>query len=283
MRRLSDHDLNNVFERTFHLWREIPHARIFVTGGTGFVGRWLLETFLYAKNRMKLKATMTVLTRDSKSFLQEMPHLKPLNFADGYEGAASHVIHAAPVKSDNAVTFALKNNAELLFTSSGAIYSLNPTEYAAEKFRSELACRRYARSKIARLFTFVGPHLPLDKNFAIGNFIRDGLAGGPIIVKGDGQTIRSYQYGADMAAWLWTILIAGKRMGCYEVGSPTGFKISEVVQKVANCFPGTTISTLCQKVPGELKYVPHFLNSDLNLKCEIELDDAIRRTIDWLR
>ena len=52
--------------------------------------------------------------------------------------------------------------------------------YGQAKRISEWMCAMYAAqygfaALIARLFTFVGPHLPLDANFAVGNFIRDAM------------------------------------------------------------------------------------------------------------
>jgi len=54
--------------------------------------------------------------------------------------------------------------------------------YGQAKRVSEFMCSMYGRvygfdAMIARLFAFVGPLLPLDANYAVGNFIRDVLKG----------------------------------------------------------------------------------------------------------
>ena len=89
---------------------------------------------------------------------------------------------------------------KLLLTSSGAVYGPQPPdcERLSEDYPARLrpktspratrrasaprsTCARSPRPrrglevKIARCFAFVGPLLPLDANFAIGNFIRDAL------------------------------------------------------------------------------------------------------------
>ena len=58
-------DLDHVLAQTGGLWDELRGARLFLTGGTGFFGCWLLETLLWANDRLRLDASVVVLTRDA--------------------------------------------------------------------------------------------------------------------------------------------------------------------------------------------------------------------------
>jgi dTDP-glucose 4,6-dehydratase len=37
-------DLDSIFEQTKEIWPKLKGAKIFITGGTGFIGCWLLVT-----------------------------------------------------------------------------------------------------------------------------------------------------------------------------------------------------------------------------------------------
>lgn len=50
-------------------------ASIFLTGCTGFIGKWLVEALLYANEQFGLGCRLHLLTRSPHTFLQAMPHL----------------------------------------------------------------------------------------------------------------------------------------------------------------------------------------------------------------
>src|SRR5258708_16839279 len=68
-------DLDHVLAHTTGLWDALRGQRWFLTGGTGFFGCWLLESFLHANERLDLNARVTVLTRDPEAFVRKAPPL----------------------------------------------------------------------------------------------------------------------------------------------------------------------------------------------------------------
>ena len=165
--------------------------------------------------------------------------------------------------------------------------------YGQAKRISEFMCANYGRvygfdATIARLFAFVGPLLPLDAQYAVGNFIRDAFKGGPIQSPGTERPIARYLYAADLAIWLWTILLRGKPAHPYNVGSRHDLTIAELARTVAGVIrPGTGIEIAKRAIPGApaLRYVPRTARAEeeLGLRSHIKIDEGIRRMSEWNR
>jgi dTDP-glucose 4,6-dehydratase len=144
------------------------------------------------------------------------------------------------------------------------------------------------QTKIARCFAFIGPYLPLDDKFAAGNFIRDALAGGPIRVAGDGTPVRSYLYAADLAVWLWTILLRGRAMRPYNVGSSEAITIRALAELIRDTLaPGVRIDVAHAPVQGApvSRYVPSVerASAELGLVPTVHLREAVARTARFAR
>lgn len=342
-RRIDIADLEHVLQHTAPLWEEMRGRQIFITGGTGFFGCWLLESFCYINRRLALNAHATVLTRSPQAFEAKASHLASdpavtliagdvRNFAFP-DGDFPFVIHAATEASarqaaeaplemlmtilagtERALEFAASHGTKrFLLTSSGAVYGRQPSEitllpesyagapdpldpnsvYSEGKRASELMCALYSKTTglecaIARCWAFCGPHLPLDAHFAIGNFIRDVLAGRPIEIKGDGTPRRSYLYGSDLAIWLWTMLFRAPSLVPINVGSANDVSILELAQAVAATLnPATAIHVAGQPSPGAAlaRYVPSVERARVLLGLEetIDLQESISRTAAWHR
>lgn len=341
--RLPRADLDHVLQHTRPLWDELRGQSVFITGGTAFVGIWLLESLLWADAQLGLGVDVTVLTRDVQAFRQRVPHLAASRSVQLLQGDAAsfefpsgcypYVVHAAmepayaptaerPLSAftsnvngtQHVLEFARTHGVRrLLLTSSGAVYGRQPHDlthipedypgapatedpasvYGQAKRVSEFMCSMYGRvhgfdAITARLFAFVGPWLPLDSNFAVGNFVRDAMAGTPVRIGGDGTPWRSYLYAADMACWLWTLLLRGRPGTAYNVGSPQALTIAELAHAVVHATaPGTPVEIAARPVPGApaARYVPATARAqqELGLGVHITLDEGIRRTVQWHR
>jgi dTDP-glucose 4,6-dehydratase len=205
----------------------------------------------------------------------------------------------------------------VLFTSSGAVYGDMPQgleripEGWKREFGSQPLTSAYARGKIeaeamlqeateagkcvgliARLFAFSGVHLPIDKHFAIGNFVRDVVQSQLITIRSDGSSVRSYMDGRDLAMWLLRIIEAGSPDEIYHIGSERSISIRELASLVAARFELLTnqaarveILGASSPLDGVSRYVPstyrtrQLLGIDETVTLETSIDQMIQHTI----
>jgi len=149
-------DLEFILDHTATVWSKFSGARIFMTGGTGFIGSWLLESISYANNRLNANISVTVLSRNPDAFLKKNlhwsnnPHIQfikgdVLNF-EYPSGTFDIAIHAATdvagveqdylnvfdsnvVGTRRVLDFCVKSGVKyFLLTSSGAVYGVQPSE-----------------------------------------------------------------------------------------------------------------------------------------------------------
>ncbi len=202
--------------------------------------------------------------------------------------------------------------ARILYTSSGAVYGAQPADIARvqEHYRPgdvadmEAYKRDYAEAKrmaeqriaqfgqafgvgvtVARCFAFMGHYLPRDQHFAIGNFMADGLAGRPVVVKATSPVYRSYMHADDLVDWLMA-MVADAQPHCpiYNVGSDEAVLMGDLAQLVAaRCGVVADVQALTDNLVN--RYVPdiEFARHNLGLQLKFDLASGIDEVLGRLR
>jgi dTDP-glucose 4,6-dehydratase len=201
----------------------------------------------------------------------------------------------------------------LLYVSSGAAYGRQPPDVAAlsedapvridsdpdkaayarakraaEAIVCEFATTASLHARIARCFAFVGPWLPRDAHFAIGNFIGNALRGEPVEVRSRHEVIRSYLHADDLAFWLLRLATAdGDRCDICNVGSDEALPLRDVASMVAAAgnvdvrFPEAAQAGSGSALAPADRYVPSLgkARSEFALAVTIPLREAVERTL----
>ena len=263
--------------------------RFFITGGTGFFGKSMLDYRLRHPEWEWAKVEWILLSRSPERFVADnsaLANQEGVSFVAGDvrdfafpEGRFDAIIHAATsalttVSDEEMISVTVEGThhvvefaksvgcPKILFTSSGAVYGprnepareedvCNPvTAYGKGKLESErLMLASGLDVKIARCFAFVGPYLNRKIHYAIGNFIQDCLDGRDIVIKGDGTPLRSYLYADDLVKWLFAILDRGTSGRPYNVGSDDGLSIKELAQEVRDVLE-SKVGVVVEGTPG---------------------------------
>jgi len=315
---------------------------ILVTGGTGFMGKWMAEAVVFLNLQHNFGITLYLLSRNTEAFRNTVPHLARQPFIRLLEADVrnvrdlpeniSYVIHAAatPDRREHAtqplrvIETILKGTISVLdaslrlpllnkflYISSNNVYgqthnntngiaensigyldsnSINAA-YPEAKRLAETICAVYRNQQklpvvTVRPFAFTGPYQDLEKPWALNNFMRDAILGGPIRILGNEHTVRSYLYGSDMAFWLLAILSSPKPANTYNLGSPEGISMTHLAEKIAASFHHKIDIVIKSAKDDNTHYsvvIPDLstLTRDIPVKKAISLDEAIAATLQW--
>jgi len=345
MKPLPPDDLADIFQWVGD-WRALQGARIFITGGTGFFGTWMLAALLHADRELNLQIRLTVLSRNPEAFATRHPELAnspSLKFVQGDVTGGpipvepcDYVMHLATTAASetfhgedqlkkletlyfgtkNVLDFAVASGAKkVLFTSSGVVYgpidqfpegvtesylggpdlSRADSALGEGKRVAEYLCAYYGEKYglncvIARCFSFVGPLLPLDLHYAIGNFIKDAIAGRAIVVNGDGKPLRSYLYMSDAITWLISIMLKAGTGAIFNVGSSSPISIRELAQTVSRVLgeaKQVVVMSDAKQNTGNFNrssYIPQRrkITEELQVQERISLLEGIRKTVKFV-
>jgi nucleoside-diphosphate-sugar epimerase len=319
----------------------LEKASFLISGVTGFVGSWLLDSLMHINKEFGLKIEITGITRNASKVdgWVDLASAKNVHIIESdirtqkiIEGSFTHVVHAATptttatragdlgnvfessvIGARNLLEIAKKQDVPPIFlhTSSGAIYEKSAS--SLEKIplswpRQDLAASdvvdsEYARAKIeteklieaatiegtvkginARLFSFMGPRVPLQEHYSIGNFMHSGMYEDEINLSVNPATVRSYEYAADMASTLIYVLGLGQP-GTFHIGSDKGHELLHWAELVGKVFskPVKNLSADLAKKPITIPYIPeHDERIPRGLGESILIEEQVAKWRDWL-
>jgi nucleoside-diphosphate-sugar epimerase len=234
-----------------------------------------------------------------------------------------YVIYAAILKNYSQDLKAVKNylnlavkyhlNSKILYISSGAVYGTQRTKekkmkenylekykkinfkngykknYSVIKLKNENLFKELGtqglKISIARCFTFVGRHLPLNSHYVIGNIINNILKKRKINIKSNYKIVRSYMYSDVLVSWLLKIL-NHSNISCpiYNVGSDNKISIQNTAENLAKNYFLNFSYPKINLIKKDI-YIPCVYKAKkvLKLKNNISSMEAIIKTIKLLK
>jgi dTDP-glucose 4,6-dehydratase len=274
-------DLDHIVKHAEPYLRQLDGKRIFITGATGFFGKWMMMALEHANEVLDTNLITEPLVRldCSTRRIQNLDPLLGLDRRYGYD----YVMHFAYdhqsianniMGMERVLEFCkVQGVKSLLFTSSQAVhmdYEWNdPRRVVADTKRLcetmlHRACEEDGlEASVVRGYSFVGPMMDLDR-FVVGNFIKQSLAGGPVLARSP-NTVRGYLHACDMVIELLRATV--ENLLC-ELGSTDAVSLVRVARLLTD-----------NVVLGDEEAEEDCVRGD----CEptIPLEDALKRTMNY--
>jgi UDP-glucuronate decarboxylase len=274
MNRVIENDMREIVAEPLP-WEQFAGATVLITGGSGFLPAYMVETLLYLNREVLSKpCSIIVYVRDWTRAMERFGRdtevdVRVRHVQRQYDPIyANYVIHAAsnasprvymddPISTIEANTIGTVNMLNLckkqsgcrgfLFFSSGdAATTPDPLDprscYSESKRMGETMCAAWARqygvpAKIVRISHTYGPGMKLDDGRVFADFTRDIINGGPIVVNSDGMARRPFLYLSDATNAFFTVLLKGQVAIAYNVANPQQMvSIDELAERLGKEF-----------------------------------------------
>jgi nucleoside-diphosphate-sugar epimerase len=305
--------------------------RVLVLGAAGFLGSHLCDELINrgdevvgiddlssssGKNLEQLESCsgFTFIKGDITDGIPKIGNVDAvLNFASPaspprYLAMPIQTLRTGSLGTENALKFALENDARFVMASTSEIYG-DPTVspqvesywgnvnsigerscYDESKRYAEALCMAYWREHdanigIIRIFNTYGPRLdPMDGR-VVSNFVCQSIQGHDLTVYGDGSQTRSFCYVDDEIRGILAMLDSNER-GPINIGNPVEFTMLELADLVLE-LTSSESQIVYKPLPSDdpLQRCPDITQAQnlLNWSPTVELREGLRRTIDWFR
>jgi dTDP-glucose 4,6-dehydratase len=306
-------------------------ARIVVLGASGFLGSHLCDELIARGDDVVGIDDLSSSTGVNLKALESEPRFTFLkgDIAEGIpvRGTVDAVLNFAspasppryletPVQTlrtgskgtDNALQFALENNARFIMASTSEVYgdpTISPQVetywgnvnsigerscYDEAKRYAEALCMAYWREYqanigIVRIFNTYGPRLDPTDGRVVSNFVCQALQGQNLTVYGDGSQTRSFCYVEDEIRGILALLDSNE-MGPINIGNPVEFTMLELAELVLE-LTGSQSELVYEALPADdpMQRCPDITLARELLKWEptVDLREGLRNTIDWFQ
>jgi dTDP-glucose 4,6-dehydratase len=306
-------------------------ARIVVLGASGFLGSHLCDELIARGDDVVGIDDLSSSTGVNLKALESEPRFTFLkgDIAEGIpvRGTVDAVLNFAspasppryletPIQTlrtgskgtDNALQFALENNARFIMASTSEVYgdpTISPQVesywgnvnsigerscYDEAKRYAEALCMAYWREYqanigIVRIFNTYGPRLDPTDGRVVSNFVCQALQGQNLTVYGDGSQTRSFCYVEDEIRGILALLDSNE-MGPINIGNPVEFTMLELAELVLE-LTGSQSELVYEALPADdpMQRCPDITLARQLLKWEptVDLREGLRNTIDWFQ
>lgn len=236
-----------------------------------------------------------------------------LNFASPaspprYAAMPVHTLRTGSIGTENALRFALENDARFVMASTSEVYgdpSISPQPesywgnvnsigerscYDEAKRYSEALCMAFVRQYgtnvgIVRIFNTYGPRLDKEDGRVVSNFVWQAITGQDLTVYGDGLQTRSFCYVDDEVRGIIALLDSDER-GPINIGNPNEFtmlELAELVLELTGSSSRIDFRPLPSDDPMQRRPDIRLAQERLGWTPEVQLRDGLVRTIEWFR